>query len=540
MTSQALHQKLLFTPTGLIWEKLGEKNRHGIDIPLASLHTEQSSGIGEYLDLILLIDWCKIIPLDIIQLLPINDSGNDPSPYNSFSSCALHPIYLSLHALPYLGKYPLLAQKLKEFQSYNKTKKVKYHEVRSLKTFWLREYLEETSSKFLEEKEYQEFLIQNPWLKPYGLFITLKGLLKEAHFKTWPEEFQNIDTNKMESLTVKYKKEVDLHLITQYLCFSQLKKVKSHAEKNNILLKGDIPILISPDSVEVWSHPKWFDANFSAGAPPDRYAKDGQYWGFPLFHWDEIEKDDYTFWKQRLKTANNFYDLYRIDHIVGFFRLWGIPLDRPSKEGKFFPDNEGLWKSQGKKLLEMMIRSSSMLPIGEDLGLIPHFVRECMESLGICGTKIMRWERNWEKDGSFYLIDEYPPVSMTSVSTHDSETLALWWRNREDEAKAYANFKGWDYQGELSFAQRAEILWDSHHTSSLFHINLLPEYLALFPELVHEAIEEERINIPGVVLPENWTYRLRPSLEELLTHGPLKDMMQKILFSSSPPTSIMG
>jgi 4-alpha-glucanotransferase len=181
-----------------------------------------------------------------------------------------------------------------------------------------------------------------------------------------------------------------------------------------------------------------------------------------------------------------------------------------------------------------MLNASPMLPIAEDLGTVPLAVRRTLMELGICGTKVMRWERHWDQDGAFIPIQNYPELSMTCVSTHDSETLQIWWKERKDEAEKYAQFKGWEYTPELLNPQRKHILWDSHHTTSLFHINLLQEYFAIFPELVWSDPQDERINIPGKILPTNWTYRFRPSVEEFTTHADLESAMKGILFSSDP------
>jgi 4-alpha-glucanotransferase len=272
----------------------------------------------------------------------------------------------------------------------------------------------------------------------------------------------------------------------------------------------------------------------TAGAPPDMYTEEGQVWGFPIFKWDVMKEHNYNWWKQRLDIASNLYDIYRIDHILGFFRIWAIPLNSPSKEGRFIPEDQALWLAHGKELLSMMAANCPMLPIGEDLGLVPDAVRTCLAELGICGTKVPRWERNWDAGGYFIPAQEYNPISMTTVSTHDSETLGQWWSHYRDEAKAYADMKHWDCGPELTDTQRRYILWESHHSSSLFHINLLSEYLALFPELVWKDPQQERINIPGKVLPENWTYRTRQPLEKIVAHEGLRKGIEAIVHAPDP------
>ncbi len=294
---------------------------------------------------------------------------------------------------------------------------------------------------------------------------------------------------------------------------------------------GDIPILVSTESADVWSHPELFDIHWQAGAPPDQYNPEGQCWGFPLYRWDVLRKTHFDWWKQRLTYASHFYDIYRIDHVIGLFRIWAIPNDKSSKEGSFLPSDPDTWEPQGREILETFINSCEMLPIAEDLGDVPECVPPVLKEMGICGTKVMRWERNWEEEGRFIPIQYYPPISLTTVSTHDSEPLQLWWKTSPEEAQEFAASKHWEYAPEITHFQHKEILWDSHHTSSLFHINLLQEYLALFPELVAPNPEDERINIPGKLLATNWTYRFRPSVEEIVAHKELAQAIEKVVYS---------
>lgn len=525
---------LFSSATGNIWKRLGVRHRHGIALPLSALRTKNSSGIGEFLDLIPLIDWCSKLKIDLIQLLPLYDTGGDTSPYNALSACALNPLFLSLHALPYLDRCPALKEQLSTFASWNETPRVSYSLVLSQKLSWLRAYFQEVEASITETQEFRDYLSACPWIETYALFKALKDVENQKAWTDWHDPFKQPTPAEYKNLVKEYKKEISFYIALQYLCYLQLKQVSSYASSHNVLLKGDMPILICKDSADVWHNPSIFNLTLSAGAPPDFLNPDGQYWGFPLFKWEVKKLDGYSWWKQRLSCASHFYHLFRIDHVVGFFRIWGIPLDKPSSEGGFVPKDPLTWIPQGKELLEMMIAASPMLPLAEDLGTVPKEVRACLTELGICGTKVIRWERLWETDKSFIPFSSYSPISLTTLSTHDSETLEIWWRENKEEASAFAAFKKWTYAPELTLSQRKEILWDSHHTASLFHINLLQEYLALFPELVSPNPEEERINIPGKILPNNWTYRFRPTLEEITAHEPLQKAMQEILFSSTP------
>lgn len=529
MKDDELKQKLLQTPAGPHWERIGIHNHHGICLPLFSLLSEKSCGIGEYLDLILLVEWCKEIGMDVIQLLPLNDIGLGTSPYSALSANALNPIHIALHALPDIERVPDYQEKLAKIRYWNRTQRVKYHIVRELKFAFFREYVPRVIDEFSNSHDYRTFIEQNKWIESYSLFKSLKEEQLWKNWEDWPTNLKSPSEPGYQELLEEHKEACRFHAFLQYICYKQLEEVKKIATERNVLLKGDIPILISRDSVDVWHMRHYFFMHQAAGAPPDMYSRDGQYWGFPTYDWEELEKQDYDWWRERLQIASHLYHLYRIDHVVGFFRMWTIPLGKQAKEGSFIPSNEEEWIPHGRKLMEMMIKTAPILPIGEDLGLVPPEVKECLYDLGICGTKMMRWERRWETDGGFIPIEEYQPMTMSTVSTHDSDTLQLWWRHFPKEAKLYSEFKGWDYKPFLTLERHKQILWDCHHSSSLFHINLLQEYLALFPELVSKNPNNERINIPGKILDTNWTYRFRPTVEQITEHIPLRQAMLDIL-----------
>jgi len=514
-------KELLSTITGPAWQKIGIRSHHGLNLPLSALRSSRSSGIGEFLDLLPLIDWCQSLKIDFIQLLPLNCSGEDASPYNLLSSCALNPIYISLHALPFLQELPELKWELEKFAVYNQTKRIAYADVRKRKLDWLRAYFIAAHTKLLNTKEAQEFVVKQPWVKKYSEFKTRQDRYPGISSQNWPN-------------APLPQEETSFYFFLQFLCFTQLTQVKTYANSHNVFLMGDLPFLMNRESADAWSFPELFDFTLSGGAPPDAYNKEGQDWGSPIYQWEEMRSQKFAWWKQRLGCAEHYFDLFRLDHALGFFRVWGIPPNALPKQGHFVPQEENRWEEQGRELLSMIATSTSMLPIAEDLGTVPPIVRPCLHSLGICGTKVMRWERRWEEDKGYIPIQDYPPDSITCLTTHDMQPLAQWWKETPEEAEVFAQFKKWTYSPILLPQQREAILWDSHHTASLFHVNLLQEYLALFPDLTWEQPEEERINIPGKVLPTNWTYRFRPSIEEIVSNGQLFLKMEKILHGEYP------
>lgn len=482
------------------WNIIGAKHHHGVCIPLFALHSSESSGIGEYPDLLKMIEWCKDIGMDTIQLLPLNDTGEEISPYSPVSVMALNPIYLGLSCLPNVKETKLL----KNLKKLNKTQLIDYEKVRAMKDSFLKDYFQEQFSYVNKSRSYKKFVSNNPWLKEYAEFKVSKG--------------KNSD-----------QKELDYHYFLQYLCNCQLKEVKKRADKNGVLLKGDIPILISSNSVDVKENPELFDLSISVGAPPDQYSPRGQNWNFPHYRlaeeWDQVLE----WWKRRLQFQENFFHLYRVDHVVGLFRMWTIPKGKNATEGEYLPNNPRKWIPQGKKILEYFLKQTKMMPIAEDLGTVPKSVKMCLLKMGIPGTKVMRWEKNSGLNDSYIPLEKYPKASMTTVSTHDTETLNQWWKQHPEEAKSFAEFLGLKYKKTLSSEQQKTILHLSHHTGSYFHINLLQEYFPLVPGFTWDKPDDERINRPDRYSKKNWRYRYRKSLEEIVSNKKFKKIMKNLI-----------
>ncbi|MBI5346047.1 MAG: 4-alpha-glucanotransferase [Chlamydiae bacterium] len=517
---------ILKCPTKKHWEKIGIIPHHGILMPLFSLHSQKNSGIGEFYDLLPIIPWLKSLGMDLLQLLPLNDTAYDPSPYNAISSLALNHVYLSLHALPYLEKNIELQEGLKEFAPLNLEKRVNYTQVYDLKLKWLKHYFLLTFNLFENDPSYQKFISNSSWLEEYALFKAIKADQNEAPFLSWPQNLQDISDANYKNLLKRYSADLNFYYFLQYLCHMQLKKVSEFAKENHLFLIGDLSFLVSLDSVDVWKHPQMFDKNLIAGAPKDALNQSGQKWNFPAFNLEEMKKSNYFWWKNKVQNLALYFDIYRIDHVVGLFRLWVMTKDEEPLMGRYNPQNPLLWESTGKTLLMAMIKSSSILPIAEDLGIIPPVTYKVLHELGICGIKILRWQKD---EKGFFPFNSYDPLSVTSLSTPDLEPLALWWQNFPNEAKKFSEFKHWAYSPTLSFAKRKDILSDSHHTSSIFHLNLLQEYLALFDNLISDNLQDERINVPGTVLPTNWSYKFRPSVEEIISHKELSKNIKEIL-----------
>lgn len=524
-----IQTSLLSTISGPAWKIVGIKPHHGINLPLFSLHTKNSAGIGEFLDLKPVIDWCHKVGLDTIQILPINDTGPETSPYSAISAFALNPLHISLWALPHLEKHEDLQGLLIDLQKQTKKQRIDYKVLHKMRDEFLHLYYQYSYPQDSHSDDFISFVHNNEWLQGYALFKTLKIIREWQPWEKWPQQLQDPCPHDLDKITKEYSNQINYHIFLQYLCFKQFEDVHRYAHNQKIFLKGDIPILISKESADVWLHRHLFQLDLTAGAPPDMYSEEGQNWQFPIYNWSEMEKNHYSWWRLRLKVATHLYDIFRIDHVVGFFRIWAIPLDKKGLEGKFVPEDANLWVDHGKKNLMRMLQGCPLLPIGEDLGVVPPEVKECLKKLGICGTKVMRWERNWHGDKSFILPINYPSETMTTVSTHDSETLNQWWGNQPEEAQEYARSKGWFYAPELTKEQNFDILRDSHHSNSIFHINLLNEYFPLIPDMTWPDLNDERINNPALHSNLNWTYRFRPSFEQISRNETFETLIKSLI-----------
>ncbi|MDH6355310.1 4-alpha-glucanotransferase [Dysgonomonas sp. PH5-45] len=304
----------------------------GISIPVFSLRTESSFGVGEFSDLNKLIDWAAATQLKIVQILPVNDTTQtgtqaDSYPYNAVSVYALHPIYLGL------AKYPLadidkFYKYKKQFEALNALPTVDYEQVITLKSAYISDLFAEQGQNILEEKGFKDFYAENEeWLFPYACFSYLRDCFRTANYKEWGD-FGSFNFEKLNSLIESDKNirhSINKTFFTQYLLHKQLRGAKEYAHQKGVILKGDIPIGVSRNSVEAWVEPRYFNLDSQTGAPPDDFAVMGQNWGFPTYNWNEMKEDGYSWWKKRFRKMADYFDAYRIDHILGFFRIWEIP-----------------------------------------------------------------------------------------------------------------------------------------------------------------------------------------------------------------------
>ncbi|GHT61310.1 4-alpha-glucanotransferase [Bacteroidia bacterium] len=305
----------------------------GTVIPVFSLRSKHSFGIGDFADLKLFVDWLSLTSQKILQILPINDTTQthtrmDSYPYNAISIFALHPIYLQLDLLGKLNdpeRDIFYREKQKELNSLDV---IDYEQVERNKWTFFREIFNQEGEKTLCSEEFAGFFKNNrDWLVPYAAYSYLRDKNNTSDFNFW-EGYKKYDKNRIEKLchpdTPQYK-EIALYYYLQFHLHKQLSGAKDYAHSKGVVLKGDIPIGISKTSIEAWTEPNFFNMQYQTGAPPDDFSRTGQNWGFPTYNWKEMEADQFGWWKKRFCKMSDYFDAYRIDHILGFFRIWEIP-----------------------------------------------------------------------------------------------------------------------------------------------------------------------------------------------------------------------
>jgi 4-alpha-glucanotransferase len=315
---------------------IGHWKGAGVAVPLFSLRTEKSGGIGEYPDIIKLVDWAKKTGIKLIQLLPVNDtvathSWLDSYPYKSISSIALNPDYININKIGVLEDENLLIGFVQALTGFNSFETVHYEDVHKVKSKFFKFIFEQQRELILDDPQFQKFLSDNrDWLLPYAAFCFLRDKYKTADFNSWPEHAK-YDQKAVKDLCAPdndFYPEIAIHFFIQYQAHKQLLEAAEYARSNRVVLKGDIPIGISPSSVDAWTHPDLFNLDQQAGAPPDAFSDLGQNWGFPSYRWDKMAEDGFSWWIRRFKQMSLYFDAIRIDHIAGFFRIWEIPVDQ--------------------------------------------------------------------------------------------------------------------------------------------------------------------------------------------------------------------
>ena len=482
----------------------------GTVIPIFSLRSEGSFGVGDFGDLKQMVDWCAKTKQRVLQVLPINDTNmtytwQDSYPYNSISIYALHPQYTDFRQLPALKDPERKAYFDAMQKELNALPQIDYERMNNAKLEYLRELYAQEGSKAMKSEAFKQFFAENKeWLVPYAAFCHYRDFYGTATFSEWPDHktFSEKEREAMSKSTNKIYKEVAFWYYVQFNLDQQMRAAHAYARKNKVILKGDIPIGISRDGVEAWVEPKYFNLNGQAGAPPDAFSADGQNWGFPTYDWDTMLADGCSWWVRRFRKMAEYFDAYRIDHVLGFFRIWEIPVpEKSGLMGQFSPAlglsreeieaygvqfNDGLFLVDHKRndrwhpriavqyqeaynqlnedqkyhfnqlYNDYFYRRNNQFWYTEAMKKLPKLTQAtrmlvCAEDLGMvpdCVPWVMNELRilsleiqSMPKDPTtrFGHLSRNPYRSVDTISTHDMPTLRQWWDEDEERTQSYFN-----------------------------------------------------------------------------------------------------
>jgi 4-alpha-glucanotransferase len=311
----------------------GQWRGAGVAIPVFSLRSEGSCGIGDFGDLTKMVDWAAACNMKLLQILPINDTTmthtwTDSYPYNSISIYAFHPLYIDVRQLGTLKDSKKTSAMESRRQKLNALAEVDYEAVEKLKWEYIHLFYKQDGEATLRSEAFADFYSQNgEWLRNYAVYSLMRDKYGTANFRDWPQ-LSTYDAAEVEALCTPGSADYDaigVYMFVQFHLHVQLKRAAEYARRHHVALKGDIPIGISRDSVEAWAEPHYFNLNGQAGAPPDDFSVNGQNWGFPTYNWELMEQDGYSWWMKRFRKMSEYFDAYRIDHVLGFFRIWEIP-----------------------------------------------------------------------------------------------------------------------------------------------------------------------------------------------------------------------
>jgi 4-alpha-glucanotransferase len=306
----------------------------GVAIPVFSLRSERSFGVGEFSDLKPLADWAASAGLKLIQLLPVNDTSAthswiDSYPYAAISAFALHPLYLNLSAMTTEPNRPLLHKLESERQQLNALQTVDYEAVMRAKLKFVRRIYPSQRKETFASPEYREFFDHNQhWLVPYAAFCYLRDRHGTSDFNQWKvhQKFSAEEIERLAEKNSRAREEIALNYFIQFHLHIQLKEATDYVRSRGVAMKGDIPIGVHRCGADTWQYPELFHMEFQAGAPPDAFAVKGQNWGFPTYNWPRMKEDGFAWWKRRFEQMSVYFDAFRVDHILGFFRIWSIPI----------------------------------------------------------------------------------------------------------------------------------------------------------------------------------------------------------------------
>jgi len=490
--------------------------RAGLLVPLFSVPSSRSWGIGEIGDLDRLTGWLESAGLRLLQLLPISESSPDePSPYGALSAMAIDPQFITLEAVEDFaasgGEAGLDPSHRRQLDEVRGARVVRYGPVKALKQAALRRAFArfrttEYATDTVRARALRAFVEAHAWwIEDYALFRALHARGGDRAWTTWPAPVRSRRPEAMAAARDELREEILYRQYVQWVAAEQWAAARARA--GQVALFGDLPFMVSGDSADVWARQDEFDLDRSIGTPPDEFSATGQDWGLPPPRWDVAEARDFEWLRLRARRMATLFDGCRVDHLVGFYRTF--TRSREGGEGVFTPADEPAQVALGERALEV-IRTSGLEIVAEDLGVVPDFVRASLARLGVPGYKVMRWERRWKQPGQPFIDPvDYPAMALATSGTHDMEPMAVWWaRLPADEREAVLAIPSVRVRlGDAAPEAGGEGLPPGVRDAILGALYESPADLLVLP--VQDVFGwRDRINTPGTVGDHNWAWRL--------------------------------
>lgn len=497
------------------YRRAGASRAAGLLLPLFSMPSSRSWGIGEFRDLAPLARWMEGAGLRVLQLLPVNEMATgQSSPYSALSAMALDPVFISVDEVAdfqALGDDAMDGAMRGLLDHVRASRAVDYRSVRSLKGRALRmsfrRFLEQEWTRDTERARSLKRFVEDEawWLEDYALFRVAHQATGARPWHDWPEDVRD----RRHDAIARMRRDLNLDILfrqyLQWIAQSQWQQARAQARANGVVVYGDFPFGVATDSADVWANQDLFSFDGSVGAPPDAFSDDGQNWALPMYRWDVLRARGYAWFAARARRAADLFDGFRVDHVVGLFRMWTF--DREGTPAGFIPAGEPEQTAQGIDVLRTLSGRATVL--AEDLGTIPDFVRAALTDLGIPGYKVLRWERHWNQPGQpFVDPSAWPALSLATSGTHDTETLAAWW----DDLGA-ADRAALRHVIAPPSTPAGAVIDPAAPFGPALRDAMLSALYASGSDLLTLPVQDifgwtDRINVPGLVDDGNWTWRL--------------------------------
>jgi 4-alpha-glucanotransferase len=489
--------------------------RAGLIVPLFSAWSSDSWGIGELPDLAPLSAWMQSAGFERLMLLPLGTMAEgQASPYSAASAFAIDPIYIALDAMEDFaragGVRALSAIAQEALADARLSGRVRHREVRHAK----REALQRAATRFIAE-EWESLSLRASafagylsrerwWLDDYALYQALAETMPGKSWREWPSGLRDRDPRTLTDARRDLAEDVLTHQYWQWIAEEQWQTARRQAVARGVTVLGDLTFVVETNSADVWARPDDFMLDVSAGAPPDAFSAEGQDWGLPTYRWDVVAASDFAWLRQRARRMAALYGGFRVDHLIGFYRTYGKPVEGPPF---FTPADEPSQIVQGERVLRAFIESGTQV-VAEDLGVIPDFVRASLARLGVPGCRVLRWERRWHDEGQPFIDPtEFPAASLAMTGTHDTETVAGWWEraNADERTKVMALPR---LQALVAAGGRPDDDWSVRLRDAILETAYGAGSDDVFMPVQDVFGWSDRINTPATVGSGNWTWRL--------------------------------